>query len=100
MIIAFRSRKLRRQYERSADAMRAYGEQVGRRYLGRINLMKTAKDIEELRRLPGLHCHPLTADRAGQWAVTLTGFHRLIFTLEGDRLEIAMIEEVSKHYDD
>ena len=30
----------------------------------------------------------------------LDGLHRLIFTLEGERLEIAMIEEVSKHYDD
>jgi len=36
----------------------------------------------------------------GQWALSLTGFHRLIFTLESDRLEIAMIEEVSKHYGD
>ena len=100
MEIAFRTRKLQRQYERSADAMRAYGQQVGRKYIARINLMKQARDIDEIRQLPGLQCHPLKGDRAGQWAVTLTGFHRLIFTLEGNRLEIAMIEEVSKHYDD
>ena len=100
MEIAFRTLKLQRQYERSADAMRAYGQQVGRRYIARINLIKHARDIEEVGRLPGLDCHPLKGDRAGQWAVALTGFHRLIFTLEGNRLEIAMIEEVSKHYDD
>ena len=100
MEIAFRTRKLQRQYQRSADAARAYGDEVGRKYIARIDLMKQARDIEELRQLPVLHCHPLKGDRAGQWAVTLTGFHRLIFTLEGDRLEIAMIEEVSKHHDD
>ena len=100
MEIAFRTRKLKRQYERSADAIRAYGDEVGRRYIGRINIMKLARDIEELRQLPAVHCHPLTGDRAGQWAITLTGFHRLIFTLEGDRLEIAMIAEVSTHYGD
>ena len=100
MEIAFRTRRLQRQYERSADATRAYGRQVGRKYIARINLMKQVRDIEELRHLPALQCHPLKGDRMGQWAVSLTGFHRLIFTLEGDRLEIAMIEEVSKHYDD
>ena len=100
MEIAFRTRKLKRQYELAADGIRAYGDEVGRKYIARINLMKQASDIEELRELPVLHCHPLKGDRVGQWAVTLTGFHRLIFTLEGDRLEIAMIEEVSKHYDD
>jgi len=98
--IAFRTRKLQRQYEHSTDAIRAYGDEVGRKYIARVNLMKQAHDIEELRQLPVLHCHPLKGDRAGQWAVTLTGFARLIFTLEGERLEIAMIEEVSKHYDD
>jgi len=98
--IAFRTRKLKRQYELSADAIRAYGDEVGRKYIARINLMRQASDVKELRRLPGLRCHPLKGDRVGQWAVTLTGFHRLIFTLEGDRLEIVMIEEVSRHYDD
>jgi len=98
--VAFRTRKLQCQYERSADAIRAYGEQVGRKYIARINLMKQVRDIEELRHLPALQCHPLKGDRMGQWALSLTGFHRLIFTLESDRLEIAMIEEVSKHYDD
>jgi len=98
--IAFRTHKLKRRYERSADAIRAYGDEVGRKYIARINILKQARDIEELRQLPVLRCHPLKGDRAGQWAVTLTGFSRLIFTLEGERLEIVMIEEVSKHYDD
>ena len=100
MEVTFRTRKLQRQYERSAEAIRAYGQQVGRRYIARINLIKHARDIEDVGQLPGLDCHPLKGDREGQCAVTLTGFHRLIFTLEGDRLEIAMIEEVSKHYGD
>jgi proteic killer suppression protein len=98
--VAFRTRKLRRQYEHSADAIRAYGGRVGRQYILRINLMKAAGDIGEICGLPGLRCHPLKGDRSGQWAVSLTGFHRLVFTLEGDRLEIAMIEEVSKHFGD
>jgi len=58
------------------------------------------KGLDELSRLPGLRCHPLKGNRVGQWALNLTGFYRLIFTLEGNRLHIACIEEVSKHHDD
>jgi proteic killer suppression protein len=98
--VQFRTRKLRKQYEDHREAERAYGRPVARRYIERVNIMKHAWDIEELQRLPGLHCHPLKGPRQGQWALKLTGFHRLIFTLEGDQLAIARIEEVSKHYGD
>ena len=81
-------------------AIKAYGVHVARKYIQRINIIKHVRAIEELAVLPGLRCHPLKGDRKGQFAVKLTGFYRLIFTLHGDALEIANIEEVSKHYDD
>ena len=66
----------------------------------RINLIKKARDLAEIKRLPGLRCHELKGKRKGQYAVDLTGFYRLIFTLKGSILDIVRIEEVSKHYDD
>lgn len=66
----------------------------------RIKLIQAAKNLDDLMALPSLKCHPLKGDRKGQYAVKLTGFYRLIFTIEGNMLNIAMIEEVSKHYDD
>jgi proteic killer suppression protein len=98
--IRFRTKKLQRQYERSDAAVKAYGPEVARKYVLRVNIIKSAQSIDELRRLPGLACHELKGDCAGQWAIKLTGFFRLIFTLEGKRLEIVLIEEVSKHYGD
>lgn len=56
--------------------------------------------LNELMQLPGLRCHELKGDRKGQYAIKLTGFYRIIFTVIGKKLEIACIEEVSKHYDD
>lgn len=73
---------------------------MARKYIQRVNIIKTVRDIEELKRLPGLRCHQLKGERRGQWAVNLTDYKRLIFTLEGDRLEIVCIEGVSKHYED
>lgn len=100
MEVTFRTRKLEREYREHARAVKAYGSEVARRYIERINIVKKVRDIEELMALPGLRCHPLRGNRQGQYAIRLTGFYRLIFTLKGDELEIAHIEEVSKHYDD
>ena len=100
MEIRFRTRKLQRQYESSAEAARAYGRDVARKYIQRVDLIKAIHNLAEMKALPGLDCHPLKGDRAGQWAISLTGFWRLIFTLSGDQLEIVLVEEVSKHYGD
>lgn len=98
MEIRFKNNKLRKYYESSAKAYKAFGPQVARRYVERINIMKRTTDIDELEQLPGLDCHPLTQNRKGQYAVKLTGYYRLIFTLADDTPTIARIEEVSKHY--
>jgi toxin HigB-1 len=100
MEVHFRTRKLKKQYQNHQEAVKAFGKQVGKRYIQRIGIIKSTTDINELCTLPGLHCHPLKGERTGQWATKLTGFYRLIFTVEGKKLEIACIEEVSKHYDD
>ena len=100
MEVRFRTSKLEKQYQSHKEAERAYGQEVARKYIQRINIVKQARNIEELKALPGLRCHPLKGDRRGQWAINLTGFYRLIFTLEGETMEIVRIEEVNKHYDD
>ena len=100
MEVTFRTKKLEREYVKSVAAIKAYGVQVAQKYIQRINIIKHSRNINELTRLPGLRCHPLKGNREGQFAINLTGFYRLIFTLHGDALEIANIEEVSKHYDD
>lgn len=100
MRVSFKTNKLRDEYEQSKKGVKAYGEQIARKYVQRVNLIKRARDLEEVKGLPGLDCHPLKGRRKGQWAVKLTGFYRLIFTVTGDRLDVARIEEVSKHYDD
>jgi toxin HigB-1 len=100
MEVQFRTRKLQKQYENHREAERSFDPQVARRYIERVNIIKQARDIEELQKLPGLRCHELIGDRQGQWSIKLTGFYRLIFTLGGELLEIVCIEEVSKHYGD
>jgi len=100
LIIRFRTNTLQKQYKESAYAIAAYGKQVGRKYIQRINIIKESKNIDQLSSIRALRCHPLKGKRKGEWAINLTGYDRLIFTLHGEKLEIVRIEEVSKHYDD
>ncbi len=100
MEVTIKTRRLEKEYRENARAVKSYGKNVARKYILRINIIKSANNIEELMSLPGLGCHPLKGDRHGQYAIKLTGFYRLIFTLKGNALEIAHIEEVSKHYGD
>jgi proteic killer suppression protein len=98
--VAFRTRKLERCYRDDHVAARAFGPDVARRYIERINLIKTALGLDELLDLPGLRGHSLRGDRAGQYAIRLTGFIRLIMTVRRGTPPSVCIEEVSKHYDD
>lgn len=100
MEVKFKTNKLQKQYENSKDAEKAYGLDVAKRYVNRVNLLKSAKSFDDLYKIPQLKFHPLTGNRKGEFAISLTGFYRLIITNDGDTFDIAKIEEVSKHYDD
>ncbi len=100
MIVEFKTRKLEKCYVKHKQAVKEFGDQIGKRYIQRIDIIKATIDINELMELPALRCHPLTGDRKGQYAMNLNGFNRLIFTLEENSLTVVRIEEVSKHYDD
>ena len=100
MEVRFKTNKLQKQYENSKDAVKAYGIDVAKKYIQRVGILKSAKSFDDLSKIPQLRFHPLTGDRKGEFAISLTGFYRLIITNDGDTFDIAKIEEVSKHYDD
>ena len=100
MIVKFKTRQLKLCYQEYRKASKAYGEQIARKYIQRINIIQQSQNLDELMKLPGLRCHPLKGERKGQYAIKLSGFYRLIFKLSGTQLEIVTIEEVSKHYGD
>ncbi len=100
MEIRFRTKKLEKQYLSYKEASKAYGQQVAKKYIMRINMIKAAKCFDELYTITTLKFHPLEGKRKGEYAITLTGFYRLIITNDGETFDIARIEEVSKHYGD
>lgn len=100
MQVLFRTNKLEKCFLDSKTAFRTFGQEVGERYIQRIQIMQATPDLRLLMLLPRLRCHALKGDRAGEWAINLTGQIRLIFTIVNQELTVVQIEEVSKHYDD
>lgn len=98
--VKFRTKRLEECYQHHKVAVREFGDEIARRYVLRINIIKSTRSVDELRRLPGLRFHALSGSRQGQYAINLTGFYRLIVTLHGAAFEVVQIEEVSKHYGD
>ncbi len=100
MYIRFRTRKLEKCYLSVREGSRAWGDEVARRYIQRVDVLKAIEQLDDLVTLPQLRFHPLAGNRKGQYAINITGFMRLIFTLEKGEPVVIKIEEVSKHYDD
>ena len=100
MIVKFKTRSLETCFKEHRQATKSFGDQIARKYLQRIQIIQQSRSLHELMSLPGLRCHALKGVRKGEYAINLSGFYRLIFTMTGTRLEIVMIEEVSKHYGD
>lgn len=81
MIASFRSRALKRFWERN-DGRRLPPEDIGR--IERIlNLLDIATEPAAMN-LPGYHFHALTGDLAGRYAVTVRANYRITFAWDED----------------
>lgn len=100
MYISFRTRQLEKCYLSQQAGIREWGPEVACRFVQRVNVLHAIREVNDLRAFPQLNFHELKGNRKGQYAINLTGFWRLIFTLAGDNPVIIKVQEVSKHYGD
>src|SRR3972149_6821137 len=97
MKVEFRTNQLRGCYEDSRAAVRVWGIQVEEDYVIQVSIILDPASLDDLLALQSLRVHPLTGNRRGQFAMTLAGRWRLIFSVQEDATIV--IEEVSNHYD-
>jgi proteic killer suppression protein len=98
--VQFSTRRLARCYADYAYAQRQLGQEVARLYIRRVDTLYASRSGKDPASLASVHFHPLKGDRKGQFAITLTGFMRLIVTFQDKAWTVVRIEEVSKHYGD
>ncbi|MCC7343530.1 MAG: type II toxin-antitoxin system mRNA interferase toxin, RelE/StbE family [Deltaproteobacteria bacterium] len=53
--------------------------------------------LEEVKKIPGYHDHPLKGGRQGQRAISLNDQYRAVYEVKGNEVEFAEVQEVNKH---
>lgn len=99
MEVVFRTKRLQKNYEHSANAVRQWGPQAGRKYVTRIEQFYAAIEFPVIYSTRSLRAHALKGPRKDHISIYLTGRWRLIIT-KGQTEDSVVIEEVSNHYDD
>lgn len=79
MKITFGDRKLHKLVASPAKLQKKHGAVRSKLILRRLGDLTDVDNLEEARHIPG-NCHELTGDRKGQWAISLDGPYRLVFT--------------------
>ena len=73
---------------------RLFGDPIGRKYIQRLAVIRAVNGFSQLYGLRALRLHSLREDRAGQYAMTLTGNYRLIIERIGeDTVRIMGVED-------
>jgi toxin HigB-1 len=98
--VEFKTDHLRKCYEKSKNATKAWGEKVARRYIERVNILKGAKTADDLYKIPPLHFHPLKGNKSGLYAMTLVDRWRLEVSFTDKKMTVVKVEEVTAHYGD
>jgi plasmid maintenance system killer protein len=87
MVIDYRKNKLKKQLSGASEIKRAFGV-IANRVSQRMAEIGDSPSLAVLMKIPAANCHPLTADRKGEWAVDVSGNFRLIFEIDDDPFPI------------
>lgn len=61
--------------------------------MARLNVLNTARSLDDISPLRSIGLHKLTGDRKGQWAMTINGPWRLCFRFEnGDAYDVEIVD--------
>jgi len=87
MEVLYKNKQLQKYAEDGIYSVRKLGQIRSEKYLQRISDLIDANTLEDVRNLPGNY-HELSANRKGQWAVSLDGPYRLIFIPHEDPIPV------------
>ena len=84
MDIEFATNRLAAASLSLSEATRLFGVPIGRKYIQRLAVLRAVDKFTELYAHKSLRLHSLKGNRAGQYAMTLTGNYRLIVERIGE----------------
>ena len=96
--IKYRNNQLQKICTNASVARREYGADMARKIHQRIDQIEAAETVEILLLGHIGRCHLLHGDRENQYAMDLVHPYRLIFTKQGERIQIAEIQEIVDYH--
>jgi proteic killer suppression protein len=79
--IRFGNSKIAKKLENASAIKRSFGV-MAKKVSMRLDEIGAAPNLAVLKQIPQAGCHELKGNRAGEWAVSISGNHRLIFELD------------------
>lgn len=83
MKIEYKSNKLAKSVESPRAIKQNYGTRA-KKVNQRLQELKAADNLDAIRLLPAANCHELTGKRKAEFALDISGNHRIIFTPDHD----------------
>ena len=94
MKLEFSSRRMADASVSLAEASRLFGIPIGRKYIQRLTVLRATDKFAQIYGHRALRLHHLKGNRAGQYAITLTGNYRLIIErVEEDKVRIMEVKD-------
>ena len=87
MKIEYKTNRLKKQFANASEIKKAFGE-MAKKVSVRLSEIISSPTLAVLIQLPGPKCHALQGDRLGEWAVTISPNHRLIFEIDHDPIPL------------
>ncbi len=84
MRISFQQQKLQKVCENWKECVRRFGPEKAKLLQLRLDQLRYAMSLEEMRSLPQVRCHELKGNRASQISLDLKHPYRLIFEVADD----------------
>jgi len=83
MTIVFGSNRLEKQLTNATETKKAFGKMAAK-VSQRMDEVRSFDNLHLLTKLPAAKCHALTGNRQGEWAISISGNHRMIFVIAND----------------
>lgn len=87
MTIEYGSNKLEKQLNNATETKKVFGK-MATKISQRMDEIRSFDNLYFLMKLPAAKCHALTGNRNGEWAVSISGNHRMIFVLRNDPIPL------------
>lgn len=85
--IRYKNNKLEKQLGSASEIKTAFGK-MAKKVSVRLDDIRAAPNLKVLEQLQQAACHELKGNREGEWAVSISGNHRMIFTIDHDPIPI------------